>query len=293
MTHPTLLALALAALPAAALFSQSPPSGDSGALDVPAADHRLAEGDAAGAADAFARIVEAEPENALAWLGLGKARHELGEEQEALAALARAGELGAPPPSVAFHTARVYASLGDLDGVRTWLGKMADMGASPWGQLLATPELAALADEPSLHDVMLRLQPCAAEPFRQFDFWVGEWDVHRAGGGPTAHNSIASLHDGCVIRESYTNPGGYTGMSMNYYDAADGHWHQLWVDNQGLVLHLEGGWNGESMVLSSEGDRITWTPHDDGTVQQVWEQTEDGGETWNVVFDGTYVRSGG
>lgn len=44
------------------------------------------------------------------------------------------------------------------------------------------------------------------------------------------------------------------------------------------------------MVLSDESHRITWTPGENGTVHQVWEQTRDGGETWDVVFDGTYVE---
>jgi len=135
--------------------------------------------------------------------------------------------------------------------------------------------------------------PCSSEAHHQFDFWVGEWDVHRAGGGPAAHNSIARLHGGCVIRESYTNPGGYSGMSLNYYDEADGKWHQLWLDNQGQVLKLAGGWNGKSMVLANDESRITWTPAEDGSVRQVWEVTADGGKTWKTVFDGKYVRRAG
>lgn len=133
--------------------------------------------------------------------------------------------------------------------------------------------------------------PCTGDGFRQFDFWVGEWDVHVGGRDAPARNSIASLHGGCVVRESYVNAG-YSGMSMNWYDAAGGSWHQLWADNQGLVLRLEGRWNGESMVLSNDTSRITWTPRDDGAVRQLWEQTEDGGATWKAVFDGTYVRRG-
>lgn len=137
-----------------------------------------------------------------------------------------------------------------------------------------------------------RPDPCAAEPFHQFDFWLGEWDVHGARGGPPGRNSITSLHGGCVIQESYQN-GRYSGMSMNYYDQAEGTWNQLWIDNGGLVLRLSGSWNGDSMVLANDESRITWTPAEDGTVRQLWEQTEDGGETWDVVFDGKYVRRTG
>ncbi len=37
-------------------------------------------------------------------------------------------------------------------------------------------------------------------------------------------------------------------------------------------------------------DRITWTPAEDGTVRQHWEQSSDGGVRWATVFDGRYVR---
>lgn len=289
MTQRTLLVLLLAAItPWAALQAQSSPQTASPGLEE--AERLLAEGDAAAAVEAFSTVVETEPENARAWLGLGKARHDAGAEEEALAALARAGELGAPAPSVAFHSARVHASRGDLDAVRASLEMLADAGIKIWGQLQNTPELAALADEPSLEDVMSRLKPCATEEYRQFDFWLGEWDVHPASGTSVAANSIARLHGGCVIRESYRN-GPYSGMSMNYYDESDGQWHQLWIDSQGLVLHLSGGRDGESMVLANETNRVSWTPADDGSVRQVWEQTSDDGETWNVVFDGKYVPS--
>ncbi len=36
--------------------------------------------------------------------------------------------------------------------------------------------------------------------------------------------------------------------------------------------------------------RISWTPGEDGSVRQLWEASKDGGATWNVLFDGLYVR---
>jgi hypothetical protein len=37
-------------------------------------------------------------------------------------------------------------------------------------------------------------------------------------------------------------------------------------------------------------ERITWTPNADGTVRQHWEQSADGGKTWETAFDGLYRR---
>jgi hypothetical protein len=38
--------------------------------------------------------------------------------------------------------------------------------------------------------------------------------------------------------------------------------------------------------------RIRWTPlgGTPATLRQLWESSTDGGQTWTVAFDGTYVR---
>jgi hypothetical protein len=103
-----------------------------------------------------------------------------------------------------------------------------------------------------------------------------------------------------VLPEQYEAAGsGYQGSSFNIYDRGAGEWHQSWVDNQGLLLHLRGGLEEGRMVLSGERlspdgspvtDQISRTPHEDGTVQQTWRVSSDGGETWQTVFDGVYTR---
>ncbi|HKY92353.1 MAG TPA: hypothetical protein VJM11_14990, partial [Nevskiaceae bacterium] len=74
--------------------------------------------------------------------------------------------------------------------------------------------------------------------------------------------------------------------------------HQTWVDSGGLLLTLEGRFDGKSMVLDGQTPaqkgpatrhRITWTPGDDGSVRQLWESTDDKGQ-WSVAFDGRYTR---
>jgi hypothetical protein len=139
---------------------------------------------------------------------------------------------------------------------------------------------------------------CGDVEHRQFDFWLGEWNVRTPDGKLAGVNSIAREYDGCVLHERYTTGRGYSGESLNTYDAGRKVWHQTWVDSSGTLLLLEGGLRGPSMVLEgpsvgTDGQltrhRITWTPRADGSVRQHWESTDDKG-AWGTAFDGTYTR---
>ena len=142
---------------------------------------------------------------------------------------------------------------------------------------------------------------CAGADYRQFDFWLGEWEVRNPAGKFVGHNRIESAHGGCVLIEHWNGVGGVTGTSVNLYDRDRGRWHQTWVDSSGGLLQLDGGIDGKAMVLSGDAfdadapaktarQRITWTPQGDGLVRQLWEASTDGGRTWTVVFDGRYAR---
>ena len=141
--------------------------------------------------------------------------------------------------------------------------------------------------------------PCAAAEHRQFDFWLGDWQVQRSNGTLAGINRITVEYGGCVIHERYATGRGYSGESLNVYDATRKVWHQTWVDSNGLLLTLEGGWNGRAMTMEGESvqadgtrsrQRIVWTPNSDGSVRQLWEAA-DGKGAWTVVFDGRYTRT--
>lgn len=141
--------------------------------------------------------------------------------------------------------------------------------------------------------------PCETPGHRQFDFWLGQWEVRSPAGELVGTNSIEREYAGCVIHERYTTGAGFKGESLNVYDARRQLWHQTWVDNQGTVLLLEGSLQGDSMVLQGEvaGEegrttthRITWTPDSSGSVRQHWESSSEPGQ-WTTVFDGLYTRS--
>jgi hypothetical protein len=140
---------------------------------------------------------------------------------------------------------------------------------------------------------------CRSAPeFRQFDFWIGEWNVH-ANGKLAGTSSIQLILDDCVIFENYTGVKGYQGKSFNVYNPAIKKWQQLWVDNSGGVLQLTGSYSENKMeywgeTVQAKGpmikERLTFYRTSKEEVRQVWEQSQDQGKTWKTVFDGIYTR---
>jgi hypothetical protein len=219
----------------------------------------------AQAAAAYEEIAAREPANALALIRLARARAANGQVPEALAAL------------------------------EAWFAT----GSGAYQVAMRVPEFESLREDPRFTAIVEPRKPCNTPEFRQFDFWLGDWDVTSATApGTTSLNRITLVNDGCTLREEYTTPTGYAGTSLNFYDAVRKLWHQTWIDNQGGALYLEGGIEGEAMVLRTVGDaqvvqRITWTRLEDGRVRQLWESTADGGKTWTIAFDGYYRRRSG
>jgi len=141
--------------------------------------------------------------------------------------------------------------------------------------------------------------PCSAEEYRQFDFWVGQWQVKDANGSLQGTNRIDSILGGCALQEHWEGGSGSIGESYNIYDRQTRKWHQTWVDNGGLLLQIQGGITGNAMIMRGTGKArdgasvdhmITWTPLEDGRVKQHWQSSRDGGETWNDAFVGFYAR---
>ena len=138
-------------------------------------------------------------------------------------------------------------------------------------------------------------------PERQFDFWVGEWDVFDPAGRHVGRSRIELINGGRVVFENWMSDRGVDGKSMNFYDAQTGRWHQVWVDEDGGVLRLDGDlvdgaicYAGETPLPDGgrQQERLSFTPLDDGRVRQFWQQSADRGATWTVAFDGLYVRRG-
>lgn len=135
---------------------------------------------------------------------------------------------------------------------------------------------------------------CSAPEFRQFDFWLGDWDVFDVGkSAVVAHTRVDLILGGCVLREDYEGANGLHGQSFTLYDASRKIWHQSWVTNRGQVLVIEGRLEAGEMLLAgadrtAEGKerRVhgTWKPMDGG-VRETAVISNDAGSTWQPWFD--------
>jgi hypothetical protein len=149
---------------------------------------------------------------------------------------------------------------------------------------------AAHADESAIST------QCKAPEFRQFDFWLGDWDTFESDGSSKtsiARARVKAIAQGCAIHELYEQSDGLIGDSILSYDSVRKQWQQTWVTNRGANMVLWGKLQNDMLVL--EGDvhlrdgktvrqRITWQEQADG-VREFAVQSNDGGKTWKPAFD--------
>ncbi len=144
------------------------------------------------------------------------------------------------------------------------------------------------------------LKPCAVEgsKHRQFDFWVGDWDV-KVNDKQAGVNEVKLILGDCVVFENWTGAGGGSGKSFNFFNRGTGKWHQTWVDDRGGVLEFEGEFSDGAMRFRGETrdakgsvilQKLTFFPMPEDKVRQLWESSADDGKTWKIVFDGLYQK---
>jgi len=136
---------------------------------------------------------------------------------------------------------------------------------------------------------------CGLPEQRQFDFWIGEWEVveFQHPDSVVASARIEPILGACALRESYQGRNGLTGQSLSSYDGTRRVWHQSWVTNRGQLLLIEGRMDGGRMLLSgaypgtaAKSGRIRgiWQPVNGG-VRETAETSADDGKTWRPLFD--------
>jgi tetratricopeptide (TPR) repeat protein len=298
--HALLMAAFLVSVPLAALGATgaSPTWEQAGAV--------YQKGDWKAAAEAYGAITKREPGNGRAWYRLGVSYAKLGRPKEALPAYLKAETIG-QNPTVRYSLACAYANLADTTQAYAWLEKAIAGGFRSPETMKSDSDLEALRSSSHFQSLLERAewnkQPCAhAAENRQFDFWLGEWEVRSPEGAMAGRNSITRENGDCWIHEHWAGAMAGTGESVNFYNATTKKWHQTWVDDQGAIAEFDGDFRDGAMRLEGyrQGPnndqipaRLTLTPLPDGRVRQLGENSTDGGKTWTVLYDLFYTRKDG
>lgn len=146
-------------------------------------------------------------------------------------------------------------------------------------------------------------KPCSVPEARQFDFWIGEWQLtwdDGKGGKAVGSNSVTQLFDGCVIQENFKDTAqSFFGISVSTYSTLLNKWQQTWVDNQGAYLDFVGEFKDGKMTLersftTAKGKKISqrmiFYNISRDEMDWNWEKSDDEGKTWTVAWKIHYKR---
>jgi tetratricopeptide (TPR) repeat protein len=258
-------------------------------------------------AELYEKLTEAHPEIPRLWFRLGTSLQELGQLDRALDVYQKALAAGTPPPFAEYSIATVYAQKKDTEKAFEHLQKALDAGYNKPEQLTSDAYLAPLRPDSRFAKLVEQanhnLKPCAYAPEnRQFDFWLGEWNVETTQGAiPAGQSKIELILADCVVLEQWQSNGNpYSGKSYNIYNTSLKRWEQFWVDNVGGNIFFYGSL--KDGVMDYFTDEL---PQPDGTrlkrhlqfiklgpdkVRQFSQGSTDSGKTWHVEYDFTYIR---
>lgn len=251
--------------------------------------------------------------NALAWNRLGLACYNLGDYDKALEYYRHAegaGPASALKPVLYSRLAKVYAMKNQPGRSLEYLRHAVDSGyinlremdtARAFGPLRSMPAFITLVQRATVAAF-----PCMADAHkREFDFWVGEWDVYVTGTGTLAGHSLIQKASGeCMILENWTSMGPvpFNGKSMNYVNPQTNKWEQLWIGSGGggaPTRFYDGAYKDSVMqfafeVTNAQGKqavgKFRFFHQGPDQVRQLSETSADGGKTWTINYDFTYKR---
>ena len=266
------------------------------------------------AAKLFGDVVKADPKSAVGEFRLGVSLLYLKQPQTAKAHLDAAETLGWAPAGISYRRAALLAQTGDMTGAFAMLEDSAAKGLPASAPVAPDPLMEPLKADPRfkgfLETLDRRAHPCKYDAhYREFDFWLGAWDVRPPGSpanSPAAENILTLEYDGCVLMEHWKPGGAGTtgggGSSFNIYDATRKMWFQTWVDSTGGLHEYHGNLDAEgNMAFIGETPgapgqparvptRLTLSRQGPDQVRQFSEVSVDGGKTWTTAYELIYVR---
>lgn len=253
--------------------------------------------------------------NAVAWHRLGYSYHSLGQYDKALANYAKAMEnkpSAQLEATIESRLSRIYSVRKDSEIAFTHLQKAISLGYLNLQELESNKEFDNIRKDKRFEEAIVTVTknafPCLnLAQAREFDFWVGEWDVY-PNGAPVivGHSKVEIASGGCMILENWTAKGAVpnVGKSINYVNTSTGKWEQHWVGSGGLNLnnpqlfvngeYKDGAMRFESTSTTSQNQkqigRFIFYNMGPDQVRQFYEVSTDQGKTWTTSYDFIYKR---
>lgn len=243
------------------------------------------------------------------WQRLGYCNHHLGLYKEAIGNYEKALALN-PNQQLKFtiesRIARSYGRLKNNTQALRWLEKASESGYQDINEINKTKDFDGIKGSQEFKDLYKKIYdnayPCSIDPkLKEFDFWVGEWDVYQNGTNVlVGHSLVQKIAGECALLENWTAlSGAGTGKSLNYYDAVANSWEQDWIGSKGGPQRFVNG------VYKDSAMRFTYENITNGKkttgnfmfynlgpdkVRQYQDSSDDGGKTFTVSYDFIYIR---
>ncbi len=196
-----------------------------------------------------------------------------------------------------------YALSGNQDLALDRLDEAIAVGYGDLRSLERAPEFESIRETPRFKAALEKMEfPLKGVPGADgMDFWVGDWVVSVTGANLFNNTShIVKQLRGFSISENWTDSTGREGKSFFYFDRFAHEWRQSWIDDTGWIVEKIGKpekdgiklagtsyVNGQPVMAKEELLRIN-----ENQVRQVLHNSTDGGKTWKLTTDLTYIRRG-
>jgi tetratricopeptide (TPR) repeat protein len=271
------------------------------AQDAPSeGDIALQQKDWAKAEQFFHEATTKNSRDGRSWFQLGIAFEGEQKYHDASAAFDHALQENEQTARALFHKAIARVQLRDVDSVFATLNELNKQGFMNLNALKSDPRLEPLRSDSRWQGVVevtyANANPCEHTPEnRQFDFWIGEWDVQTTTGQPAGTSKIERIVNGCALLENWS--GGGPGKSLNSYNTVRKQWQQFWVDSGGEVHEyagnlVDGEMQFEGPAADHQGNktlrRMVFHRLDGGRVKQTGFTSPDGKE-WTVEYELIYI----
>jgi len=247
--------------------------------------------------------------NSIAWNRLGFSNYNLGDYDKAMRCYKNALALNPIPPvksSAYSRIARINALKNEKQNALVAIDSAINAG------YVNLPELDTLKDFNNIRNeagfIALRKKiyaiafPCMADAHaREFDFWIGEWNVFVTGTSQQAgHSLIQMISGGCALLENWDSPAS-TGKSINFIDPNTNKWKQSWAGSYANAVQefVNGEYKDSAMhfdfeTKNAQGNKIMgrfiFYNQGPSQVRQFSESSSDAGKTWTTNYDFTYIR---